>query len=201
MNSKDFFDLYYKKTNEVTYSKSLLTFFKTLVRPKMLEEEKILDIGCGAYSLFEDIENFNAEVLAIDFSKAAIAKSPKSKITYKTSSVTDSKYFTDSKYDLVFDSHCLNCVTIESERAKAFKNIYSSLKEAGLFAIELMVAPTDKTVSMPFKIIKTSLELEQEILSFGFKIKYFMIVSDAAFMNEIDGKQVSCDILRVIATK
>lgn len=203
MNSKEFFERYYQKQNNdgVTYSKSLLTFFETIVYSKLEKVEHILDLGGGAYSLFEDIKNLEASVLSIDFSKSAISKAPRSKITYKYSLVTDSKYFNFSKYDLVFDSHCLNCITLETERAKAFKNIYKSLNDSGLFASELMVQPIDRTVAMPFKMIKTSLELEQEILSHGFKIVYFMIVRDAAFMNEINGEKISCDVLRVIAKK
>ncbi len=201
MDSKKYFDQFYKNAPEYSYSKSLLTFFKTQVKERLPNNSKILDIGCGSYSLFEDIKDFRSSVIAMDFSEEAIKKSPQSKITYVNSSVADEKYFQEESFDLVFDSHCMNCITDESERAKAFKNIYRSLKSDGLFASELMVNPIDREVFLPFKIIKSAMELEQEILLHGFKIIYFMISKDNNFSTVVDGVEVNCDVLRVIARK
>ena len=54
---------------------------------------------------------------------------------------------------------------------------------------------------MPFKMIKSAVELEQEIVSHGFQILYFMISKDSGFINETDGVEVKCDLLKVVATK
>lgn len=201
MDSKNYFDQCYKNAKEYSYSKSLYTFFEAQVCSRLPENAKILDIGSGSYSFLEDVIDLKADVTAMDFSNEAIKKSPQSKITYVNSSVVEEKYFQDSTYDLVFDSHCMNCITLESEREIVFTNIYRSLKPDGLFASELMVNPIDKKVFMPFKIIKSSLELEQEIISHGFKIIYFMISKDDIFSTVVDGVEVNCDVLRVIARK
>lgn len=202
MDAKDFFDQFYKKTKGHTYSPSLYSFFEEIVRPRLPEEElKILELGSGYYSLFEDIAGLKAEVTAIDFSSLAIAKAAKTKIHYKEVDIVDPLFFNEAKYDLVFDSHCINCLTSEKERHAAFLNIHASLKTGGLFASELMIQPAFMHVSMPFKKIKMTLELEQEIISHGFKILYFMVSSDSGFMSEVEGVEIKCDLLKVVAQK
>ncbi|MBC7539547.1 MAG: class I SAM-dependent methyltransferase [Bacteriovorax sp.] len=202
MNSKDFFNQFYKKTKEHSYSKSLYTFFENNVRPRLTQNDlKILELGSGYFSLFEDITNLSADITAIDFSSLAIAKAPKSKITYKEVNIVESTFFNEAKYDLVFDSHCLNCITNEDDRDNAFKNIYSSLKADGLFASELMIQPEVGSVSMPFKMIKTAVELEQEIISHGFKILYFMISKESGFTSIVEGREIKCDLLKLVVQK
>lgn len=202
MNSKDYFDQFYEKTKERSYSKSLYRFFNESVRSRIPDEyPKILDIGAGEFSIFEDVMNLNADITAIDFSSKAIAKTVKSKINYREVDITDPAFFKDSTYDLVFDSHCMNCILEQTDRDLAFKNIYRSLKEGGIFASELMVQPIGSLVSMPFKRIKTAMELEQEILSFGFRILYFLISKDSTFTYLDNGKEINCDVLKMIAQK
>ena len=82
MESKEFFNRYYQKNHERVLSKSLYDFFETIVRAKLPEKSDILEIGCGPYSLFEEIINLKAEITAIDFSSKAIALAPQSKIKY-----------------------------------------------------------------------------------------------------------------------
>ena len=201
MESLKFFNLFYEKNGEWIYSKSLLDFFEMNVRSRLPSSGHILELGCGSYSLFEVTENLNFTICAIDFAKKAIAKAPISKISYKTSSVVDPDFFLDSSYHLVFDSHCLNCLADHEERFLAFENIYKSLKVGGLFASELMVQPGDEKIEIPFKLIKQAHELEAEIISHGLKILFFMVVKGSQFINGVDGKKMSCDVLRVIAQK
>lgn len=201
MESKEFFNRFYQKNSDRIFSKSLLDFFETIVRPRLPEKSNILEIGSGTYSLFEEIKNLNAEVTAIDFAKNAIALAPQSSINYFESSVVDTKFFSPDKYDLVFDSHCMNCITDESERKTAFQNIFRSLKPDGYFAGEFMVQSINKQVQMPFKLIRKADDLEKEIQSFGFKIIYFMISRDNIFGTKVGDEEVTCDVLRMIAKK
>jgi SAM-dependent methyltransferase len=205
LDSKAFFEKFFKSKKDYSYSKSLLDFFEKDVRPKLAENAEtninILDIGSGDYSIFEDVKDFRASVTAVDFSKHAILRSPKSKIKYLEGDITDTKFFPDLSFELIFDSHCFNCITTQDERDKAFKNIFAGLKTGGLFASEMMVQPVGTKAAIPFKIIKTALELEEEILSHGFGINYFMISKDCGFMSEIDGVEIKCDLLKIIARK
>ena len=95
----------------------------------------------------------------------------------------------------------MNCITNEEERKNAFKSIHRALRSEGIFASEMMVQPIGKHISMPLKFIRSSYDLENELLQHNFKIAYFMIVNGMNFVNELDGKEISCDVLRVIATK
>lgn len=202
MDAKDFFNQFYKKTQILTFEKSLIKFFNENVFGRLPKKElKVLDLGGGFYSLFEDVPNLNGQVTSIDFSAEAIKKAPQSKIKYLEMNILDPDFFKAEHFDLIFDSHCLNCINDQNERDIALNNIYSALSADGIFATELMIQPTRDPVIMPFKRIKTTMELESEILSHGFKIVYFVISKDSGFTNLIDGVEVQCDLLRVIARK
>lgn len=202
MNSKDFFEQFFKINTKHSYSQSLLLFFEEIVRPRLGGNLlNILDIGAGNYSLFEDVQKLNAKVTAIDFSQNAIDCAPQSSISYLQGDITDAIFFSAANYDLVFDSHCLNCLTTEEQRDLAFKNIYLALVTGGIFASEMMIQPIGAQVSMPFKMIKSVLELEQEIISHGFKIVYFMISRDSSFATMVDGIETKCDVLKIVAQK
>lgn len=202
MNSKDYFEKYFKSNKGNTYSKSLLEFFETVVRARLPSNKLIiLDLGSGNYSLFEDVSNLNAEITAIDFSTNAVKNAPISNIRYIEVDVTKHNFFKDSKFDLIFDSHCFNCITDETNRNEAYQNIYRALKCDGLFSSEMMVQPTGPKVSMPYKAIKTTLEIEQELISHGFKILYFNISRDSGFISEINGIEIKCDLLKIVAQK
>jgi SAM-dependent methyltransferase len=202
LNSKYLFDQFYRSTTAKSYSRSLFDFFEGIVRSRLSEGHlKILELGSGHYSLFEDVLDLNAEITAIDYSAAAIEKATDSKIKYELMNVLEPNYFKSAKYDLIFDSHCLNCIENNEERSLAFKNIYSALKVAGLFASEIMVQPENKAVSMPFKKIKSAFQVEQVLIYHGFKIQYFLISKEMAFSTLMDGEEVKCDVLRIIAKK
>ncbi|MDO9182072.1 MAG: methyltransferase domain-containing protein [Bacteriovorax sp.] len=202
MNSKDYFNQFYLKNPESSYSKSLYHFFENDVRPRLSKKElNILDLGAGNYSLFENIKNLSANISAIDFSTVANSSTPVSKIKYLEIDLLDPTFFNQKKFDLIFDSHCLNCLTEESQRTLAFKNIYEALSAEGLFASEQMIQPENSQVSMPFKMIKSARELEEEILSYGLKIIYFTISQSSKFVNEVDGIEVQCDLVKIIAKK
>ena len=202
MEAKDFFNHFYKKALSLSFEKSLLNFFNDNVFGRLPEKElKILDLGGGFYSLFEEIHHFNGHVTSIDFSAEAIKRAPQSKINYLEMNILDSEFFKANHFDLIFDSHCLNCITDQAERDISFKNIYSALSVDGIFASELMIQPGKDSVMMPYKCIKTAMELESEILSHGFKIIYFFISKDCGFTNVVEGVEIQCDLLRVIARK
>lgn len=202
MNSQDTFNRYYSQKNERYYSSSLLEFFESHIRSRLPETSQILELGSGSYSLFEEIKNISGSITAIDFSPKAIAKAPQSVIQYHVSDVCDSKFFPTSHYDLIFDAHCLNCLTKIEERQKALRNISNALREGAFFACELMVWPiTGERRAIPFKVVQTALEWEQELQSFGPRIIYFMIVKESHFGEIVDGGEVHCDVLRVILQK
>lgn len=200
MESKKIFDDFYATHSEKHFSRGLLQFFETVLRDRVNHAEKILDLGCGNYSFFEEVKNLNAVVTAVDFSQRAINQAPKSNIIYQVKSLSEKNIFPKGEFDLIMDSHCMNCLVQDKDRTTAYENIFRALKRDAIFASEMMVRPVDKNIAIPFKRIKTARELEEEILSNKLKIIYFMITKDS-FVNVVNGEEIICDVLRVIAKK
>ncbi len=199
LNSLALFNQLYTNELVTSYSSSLLDFFKTDVLKRLPSEAKILDIGSGSKSLFEEYLGLSKKnITAVDFSSVAILKANiNSQIKYLEMDITVPNILGEGLYDLVFDSHCLQCITDRHEREYAFRNIYNSLRPSGIAAFEMMTIPLGRPVNFPGKYIVESRELEQEILAHGFKIKYFVIERNIFFENE-DGK---CDLVRTIIEK
>ncbi len=200
MNSSLPFDRFYREHSEKQFSSSLKQFFQSVVLQRLPDPQNVLELGCGNYSLFEECK-LNAKITAIDFSPVAIDQAPKSNIIYQMRSITDEIFFSEGEFDLIFDSHCMNCLVEHWDRERAFNNIFKTLKNDGIFAGEFMVQPINGKVEVPLKMIKTARELEEEILSHKFKIIYFMISKDSSFVDEANGEKIFCDVLRVMAKK
>lgn len=197
LNILEKFNQYYKSSQKREYEKSLKDFFSTQVQNRLISSPRILDLGPGSKSLFEDVD-LNAELItAIDFSSIAINKAKgHGSIDYQLRDISKDGSIEKNTYNLVFDSHCLHCILDPNDRSLAFKNIYEGLTTEGLFCAEMMVA--SKTGSNdPYKFTPQALELEQELLNSGFKIIYFMIMRDLVFQND----HGECDVVRVICRK
>jgi SAM-dependent methyltransferase len=201
LDAKGFFNRHYKNHPERIISPSLLNFFETQVRSRLSRPVSILELGSGNFSLFEEVEDLDATVTAIDFSPVAIKQAPKSAVKYYEKSLMQNSFFSEGEFDLVFDSHCMNCLVKQEDRNLAYENIHRVLNKDGIFAAEFMVQPIDKVIELPFKRIKTASELEEELLTHGFKIFYFMISKDHSFGSVVKGEEIFCDVLRIMAKK
>lgn len=199
LSSLEQFNQYYSTGGFSPLPKSLLDFFRESVRERLPSEARILDLGCGARSIFEELSVDRQQVKAVDFSPVAIARASHlhSGISYEAVDITFPEAFGGQEYDLIFDSHCLHCIENKAARVSAFKNIYEALSANGFFAGEMMVRPAHRSVHFPMKYIPDARSLEEEILGHGFKIIYFMITRGLSFEN---GNE-ECDLLRVIAKK
>jgi 2-polyprenyl-3-methyl-5-hydroxy-6-metoxy-1,4-benzoquinol methylase len=182
-------------------ARSLVDFYSKIIAPRIsVKNPKILDLGCGNYSLFEDFELGKQSVTAIDFSEYAISTAPfESHVNYKHIDIASTDINFTQQYDLVFDSHCLHCLMSDDERSQALLNIKNALGESGLFCAEMMVQRPHKKIS--FKNIKEAMDIESELIDSGFRILYFMINSDLAFVHHAGELELECDLLRVIACK
>lgn len=183
---------------------SLEQFYISSVRSRLPDKElTILELGSGASSVFEKKTSLNLKVTAIDKDKTLIDQAPvDSKISYLNLDITDSKIKEklSSKFDLLFDSHCFQCITDPDERSRAWKNVFELLSENGIFAAEMMVQSSANKIEVRERYIPESFDLEKEILSSGLKINFFFISRDLIFdLNE--EHDLKCDVLRVIATK
>lgn len=199
MNSLELFNKIYNTETERGYSKSLLKFFESQIYSRLAKDPVVLDLGAGSKSIFEDTDLLKSNITAIDFSPVAIKNATllPNEVTYKEIDLGTPGVLESEKYDLIFDSHCLHCITDESQRKAAFINIYQALKPDGLFSAEMMVSPAGKNINLPNKHVVDARVLEEEILSYGFKIIYFLIVRDLVFGSE----NGDCDLVRVICRK
>ncbi len=199
MNSLEHFNKFYLEEKYPAVSGSLVNFFKTVVHERIPNVDvKILELGCGSRSLFEDLEFKYKNIAAIDFSEVAIEKAPQhSGIIYKVVDLTAPFALGDMSFDLIFDSHCLHCIEGTNDRKTALENIREALTADGLFCAEMMVQPSKGFAYLPLKHIPKALELEEELLASGFKINYFMISKSMVFHNE-NGE---CELLRVVCRK
>lgn len=174
-------------------------FLTEKVFPQILLESKILEIGCGSNSLFEDQKFKN--VTAIDKSLDCILSAPEnSLVNYLAQDIT--KSFVEKDFDLIVDSHAIHCILDLDHRQLALKNIYQSLKPNGLLASEMMIKKksSDPYSLFPERLILSSFEVEEELVKNGFKIKYFYISPDLYFLDDVSMKN-KCDVLRIIAEK
>jgi SAM-dependent methyltransferase len=180
---------------------SLLEFFNNSVLPRLIASDtKVLDIGSGRYSLFETTKLDKKLIEAMDIAHS-FEKRSNDGIKYFTGDITQKNSSKNNYYDLVFDSHCLHCLKSKNEQVKAVYNIYDSLVDGGIFASEIMVQPSSKTVFFPDRLIRNSFDLETMLRDCGFNISYFVIMPDMKFYFEHDHNEIECDMLRIIAKK
>ena len=196
MLSEQDFNNFYKEKNDQSVSPSLLGFFNEILKTRLSARDKILDLGCGNYSIFEAIDQSDFNITAIDFSSVAIGNAPKSKIKYQQVSLLDESYFHQPKFNLVFDSHCLNCIEVDKVDI-AFANIFNSLFANGIFASEIMVQPSGAKIISNEKTILECRDVETKLINTGFKIVYFIISTKTIF--SVNNQTV--DLLRFVAIK
>lgn len=196
LNLLEKFNQIYKSEKTPHYEESLKSFFLAEVQKRLPTSSHVLDLGCGSKSLFSDLDLEQMKVRAIDFSPVAIEHAEKKEgLYYEVADVT--KMTEENSFDLVFDSHCLHCISKADDRKSAFQNIYRSLKSDGFFAGEMMVRSSKNNFNDPYKYTPDAFDLEKEILSHGFKIVYFVIARNLNFIQS-SGES---DLLRVIAKK
>ncbi len=121
---------------------SLLEFYSQEIKPRIPKRPlNILDIGCGAGSIFKEISG-DFEVLGVDVSPSAIKLANQDNISknikYESLDVIQMNF--KEQFDLVFDSHCFHCLTDPKDREKTLSNIYQALKPGGFFALETMTS-------------------------------------------------------------
>lgn len=198
LNSSEQFNHFYSQNPEAFYERSLLDFYQSVVSKKITIPSRVLDLGPGTKSLFEDVVTPGLKVVAMDYSQTALELVRKnSPIDYRWGDITKDSLVDKECYDLVFDSHCLHCVVDPEDRRVSFKNILELMKPGALFASEMMVQPVGIKTAMSFKYIPEAFDLERELQNAGFKIEYFMIGRGLVFKNA----HGECDVLRVMARK
>lgn len=158
----------------------------------------ILEIGSGDYSLFEKSEYEN--ITAIDKSVDKILAAPTSQINYLAMDLCSLNF--EKLFDTIVDSHALHCILDSEERVIAYKNVYDNLVADGLFIAEMMIKKnsSDSYFTFPERLVLSSFEIEAELIRSNFKIKYFSVIPNLYFLDDVTKKN-TCDLLRFVAQK
>ncbi len=211
-NSKNilkYYDDFYRTHKNFKFEKSLLDFINLKGRDYLQKDSlKILDLGPGTYSLFEELSLIKAEIVAVDFSSEAIRNTPaQSQIKYFQDDLSNKDFlqkYSKNYFNLIFDSHCFHCIVTPQKRRVAFKNVYDLLAEDGVFMGEMMIQSQPDSRVHPLKYIPTAQVIEEELIKAGFKINYFLVVRDLIFdLSDGSEKGISeeVELLRIVATK
>ena len=209
MDLKQYYEKTYQGvdlTRQQQASESLAEFFRLVADKyefKNSPPRKTLEIGSGLGGMIPLFLENCCWPTCLDFSAEAIKASKSRVYSAPVEFVCENivSFCRVNEYEFIFDSHLIHCLTIDTERQKALLNIYNSLQSGGLFALECMVRTKETQVEkdfyldeqgvfwqvleetvVPTRKICTAMELEQQILSYGFEIDYLMVHSEKKFI-------------------
>jgi len=118
-----------KYNKHADFVSNLATPVVDLLNP--IENEKILDLGCGDGTLAVEIEKFNTKVIAVDLSQSMVEKTKEKNIEAYVMSATELNF--NNEFDAVFSNAVLHWV---KDSQIAINKINTSLKNNGRFIAE-----------------------------------------------------------------
>ena len=118
-----------KYNKHADFVSNLATPVVDLLNP--IENEKILDLGCGDGTLAVEIKKFNTKVIAVDLSQSMVEKTKEKNIEAYVMSATELNFH--NEFDAVFSNAVLHWV---KDSKIAINKINTSLKNNGRFIAE-----------------------------------------------------------------
>ncbi len=129
-------------TFENFYMKEYLVTVLDRIQP--VSNAKVLDIGCGTgpVSCFLAQQGYNVDGFDISRTAIEIARTKAEDlgldIHYSVDDICHISITGSDIYDIVIDTHCMHCITYDSDRHAALTNIFRLLKKGGYFIVETM---------------------------------------------------------------
>ncbi len=161
------YDNRYKQVHNMGLSWSLDTntkIIKDMIIKYHLENEKILEIGCGEGRDARYLLKNNYNLLAVDVSQEAINYCQKYDIKYKEKyRVLDVlKDSLQDKYGFIYSVACLHMLVLDDDRNKFYNFIYNHLEDNGYALILTMGDGTQESKSDISKAYDNVKRIHQE---------------------------------------
>lgn len=180
---------------------------------------KTLELGSGRGGLGLHLARMGADVTLVDFSPSALEQAEKlfalegRAVKTIAADVTFPDVGLPQQYDLIIDSHLLHCITDDPGRLSYFQLVLDHLSDSGIFVCETMVQRKKMYIPdgfmfdqkntlwqmfgewKPVRRILDSLDLEQELLSAGFQITYFVYYANFGFVPHKQFLDIPSEIL------
>lgn len=182
---------YYDQIAEYIDYNEIVDYVEELVFHTGKEPQKILDLGCGTGTVALILKDRGCEISGIDPSKEMIdiakekAKADGWDIPFSVGTAQDLNI--KNKYELVLSlSDCINHIIEPNNVKKAFKNVFDSLQEGGLFVFD---------INTPYEIEHTMSQDQEAIVgdilyrwdgSFNNKLQLGTFVQSFYSLNEDD---------------
>ena len=166
------YDKRYKQVHDkgLSWSNNINTkIVKDLINKYHLEEEKMLEIGCGEGRDARYLLNKNYNVIATDISQEAINYCINNDITHKNNYKVLDVLSDNSqdKYGFIYSVACLHMLVLDEDRNKYYRYIYNHLEDNGYALILTMgdgIKESASDISKAFDNTKrTHQESKQEI--------------------------------------
>jgi SAM-dependent methyltransferase len=180
---------------------------------------RVLETGSGRGGVGLQLARLGAQVTLLDFSPSALAQAEKvfalENLSVKAvvGDVARPDVMLEEKFDIIVDSHLLHCLTEDPDRVSYYRLIQDSLVSDGIFVCESMVHRKKLNIPdgfmfdqrnvlwqmfgkwTPIRRILDSYDLENELKSCDFDIKYFIYYGQFAFVPHKDFMDIPSEVL------
>jgi SAM-dependent methyltransferase len=179
----------------------------------------VAELGSGRGGLGLQLARLGADLTLVDFSPSALAQAEQlfALEGFQVHTIEADVSYPDvtlpRKYDLMVDSHLLHCLTDDPARLSYLKLIQDHLTDEGIFVCETMVHRKKLYIPdgfmfdqknvlwqmfgewKPVRRILDSLDLEQELISAGLHITYFVYYANFGFVPHKQFLDIPSEIL------